>query len=510
MGKQSERGAVMSINVGGGELRELKPRILVIGVGGAGGNAINAMIEAGMQGVEFVAVNTDAQDLKMSKADAKIQIGMNLTKGLGAGAKHDIGQAAADESINEIINYIQGSNMVFIASGMGGGTGTGASHVIAKAAREMNILTVGVTTLPFSYEGPKRMRRAIAGLDELKRHLDTTIVVPNQNLFKIANESTGFEESFSLSNDVLKHGVQSITDLMVRPGMINLDFADVETVMSSSGKAMMGTGEAEGENRSIAATELALNNPLIDEYTLQGAKGLLVNITGGSDIKLFEVDAAVNKIRAEVDPDAELIFGAIKDNNMNGKMRVSIVATSLKGSTISPEQRPILNVVNGTDGRNNFSDDLFSKSSIESNVLNSIDGANALKLDESYEIKNDHEQNALIDSFEINEEKKISEKAEVNLSNSEEIPAGVSIESASYMENNPDTNTEVNHSDNNGNINEQTDVEYNPKLFSEENYKEELSSYDEEKNISSQKLFDQDSKEDEDFEIPAFLRRQKF
>ena len=200
----------MTINVGGGELRELKPRILVIGVGGAGGNAINAMIEAGMQGVEFVAVNTDAQDLKMSKADAKIQIGMNLTKGLGAGAKNDIGQAAADESINEITNYIQGSNMIFIASGMGGGTGTGASHVIAKAAREMNILTVGVTTLPFSYEGPKRMRRAVAGLEELKKHLDTTIVVPNQNLFKIANETTGFEESFSLSNDVLKHGVQSI------------------------------------------------------------------------------------------------------------------------------------------------------------------------------------------------------------------------------------------------------------------------------------------------------------
>ena len=209
--------------------------------------------------------------------------------------------------------------MVFIASGMGGGTGTGASHVIAKAAREMNILTVGVTTLPFAYEGPKRMRRATAGLDELKRHLDTTIVVPNQTLFKIANETTGFEESFSLSNDVLKHGVQSITDLMVRPGMINLDFADVETVMSSSGKAMMGIGEAEGENRAMSATELALNNPLIDEYTLQGAKGLLVNITGGSDIKLFEVDAAVNKIRAEVDPEAELIFGAIKDETMNGK-----------------------------------------------------------------------------------------------------------------------------------------------------------------------------------------------
>ena len=219
--------------------------------------------------------------------------------------------------------------MVFIASGMGGGTGTGASHVIARAAREMNILTVGVTTLPFSYEGPKRMRRAVAGLEELRRHLDTAIVVPNQNLFKIANESTGFEESFSLSNDVLKHGVQSITDLMVRPGLINLDFADVETVMSSMGKAMMGTGQAEGEGRAVKAAEMAINNPLIDDYTLKGAKGLLVNITGGKDLKLFEVDEAVNKVRAEVDPDAELIIGAITDENLDGLMRVSIVATSL-------------------------------------------------------------------------------------------------------------------------------------------------------------------------------------
>ena len=495
----------MSINVGGGELRELKPRILVIGVGGAGGNAINAMIEAGMQGVEFVAVNTDAQDLKMSKADAKIQIGMNLTKGLGAGAKHDIGQAAADESINEIVNYIQGSNMVFIASGMGGGTGTGASHVIAKAAREMNILTVGVTTLPFSYEGPKRMRRAIAGLDELKRHLDTTIVVPNQNLFKIANESTGFEESFSLSNDVLKHGVQSITDLMVRPGMINLDFADVETVMSSSGKAMMGTGEAEGENRAMAATELALNNPLIDEYTLQGAKGLLVNITGGSDIKLFEVDAAVNKIRAEVDPEAELIFGAIKDENMNGKIRVSIVATSLNGSSAFPDPRPVLNVVSGSNSRNtSFSDNLFSKNNIEQNVVNSIDGANALKLDENYEIKSDEEQNAVMDSFESEEENKLTEKAPIYSNTTNEIPVGVSIESASYMENNndlrPDATNEI----------EISDTNYAPKLFSEEPISEEHEANQSLDDNASNKLFDQDTNEDEDFEIPAFLRRQKF
>ncbi len=502
----------MSINVGGGELRELKPRILVIGVGGAGGNAINAMIEAGMQGVEFVAVNTDAQDLKMSRADAKIQIGMNLTKGLGAGAKHDIGQAAADESINEIVNYIQGSNMVFIASGMGGGTGTGASHVIAKAAREMNILTVGVTTLPFSYEGPKRMRRAIAGLDELKRHLDTTIVVPNQNLFKIANEATGFEESFSLSNDVLKHGVQSITDLMVRPGMINLDFADVETVMSSSGKAMMGTGEAEGENRAMAATELALNNPLIDEYTLQGAKGLLVNITGGSDIKLFEVDAAVNKIRAEVDPEAELIFGAIKDENMKGKIRVSIVATSLKGSNITPEPRPILNVVNGSNnGSNNFSDNLFAKNNYEQNVVNSIDGANALKLDESFEIKSDEEQNALIDSFENKEENQIKMDPSNQINAISEIPTGVSIESASYMENNSQNTHEQTSNFDSENYDTKIDQEYAPKLFSEDDNSSIPENKDMvENDVKDEQLFDQDTNEDEDFEIPAFLRRQKF
>ncbi len=506
----------MSINVGGGELRELKPRILVLGVGGAGGNAINAMIEAGMQGVEFVAVNTDAQDLKMSKADAKIQIGMNLTKGLGAGAKHDIGQAAADESINEIVNYIQGSNMVFIASGMGGGTGTGASHVIARAAREMNILTVGVTTLPFAYEGPKRMRRAIAGLEELKKYLDTTIVVPNQNLFKIANESTGFEESFSLSNDVLKHGVQSITDLMVRPGMINLDFADVETVMSSSGKAMMGTGEAEGDNRAMAATELALNNPLIDEYTLQGAKGLLVNITGGSDIKLFEVDQAVNKIRAEVDPEAELIFGAIKDNDMNGKIRVSIVATALHGS----ETKPYLNLVNNKSNNGSlinkgfsFSDNLFNTKNVDQGIVNSINGATALKLDERYEVKNVEEKTNLIDNYEKEEEKQLaSNNIPLEREHADEIPKGVSIENASYMENHVDLKDENNISyEKNEMIENCQENDLAPKLFSDDQTDSQPHEYSVDKiDTKSDQLFDKDSDEEEDFEIPAFLRRQKF
>ena len=506
MGKQTEGRTVMSINISGGELRELKPRILVLGVGGAGGNAINAMINSGMEGVEFVAVNTDAQDLKMSKAHAKIQIGMNLTKGLGAGAKHDIGQAAADESLNEITSYLQGANMVFITSGMGGGTGTGASHVIARAARELNILTVGVTTLPFSYEGPKRMRRAIEGLEEFKKHLDTVIVVPNQNLFKIASETTTFEESFNLSNNVLKHGVQSVTDLMVRPGMINLDFADVETVMSSMGKAMMGTGEAEGESRAMAATEIALNNPLIDEYSLQGAKGLLINITGGDDLTLFEVDQSVNKIRAEVDPEAEVIFGAIKDKNMTGKIRVSIVATALDGH--KTENKTVLNMVSRIQNRNTgYSENLFSHNRVENNALNAIDGANALKLDENYQL--DEEQNNSVNSVENSLENNnfVNDSTDAH-QESNSIPSGVSIESASYIEN---SNFDK-HDDIELNSKVLIEEEHTPKLFSEDHREEieESAHLNEPENRGSDELFDQDVNEEEDFEIPAFLRKQKF
>ena len=488
----------MTINIGGGELRELKPRILVMGVGGAGGNAINAMIEDGMQGVEFVAVNTDAQDLKNNKADAKIQIGMNLTKGLGAGAKHDIGQAAADESLNEIITYLQGANMVFITAGMGGGTGTGASHVIARAAKELNILTVGVITLPFSYEGPKRMRRAHEGWSHLRKHLDASIVVPNQNLFKIANEATTFENSFLLSNNVLKQGVRSITDLMVRPGLINLDFADVETVMSSMGKAMMGTGEAEGENRALAATESALNNPLIDDYSLKGAKGLLVNITGGDDIKLFEVDQAVNKIRSEVDPEAELIFGAIKDESLSGKMRVSIVATALDGET--PESRSVVNMVHRIHNRNTgYSENNFSTNNNipVSPSLETIQGATALKLDN-----------------EIKAELEPMHESKQEATSTNDLETGVSLDNAAYLENNinhehthkdevqeevviddisiyeekPDENLETNSNE----VPQLFSDEVNPSTSSEDNLSENLKN------------------EEEEFEIPAFLRKQKF
>ncbi|MAJ85808.1 MAG: cell division protein FtsZ [Candidatus Pelagibacter sp.] len=494
----------MTINVGGGELKELKPRILVLGVGGAGGNAINAMIESGLEGVEFVAVNTDAQDLSVNKADAKIQIGMNLTKGLGAGAKHEIGQAAADESLNEIINYIQGSNMIFVTSGMGGGTGTGASHIIARAAKELNILTVGVTTLPFSYEGPKRMRRAIAGLEELKKHLDTVIVVPNQNLFKIANEGTTLKEAFKLSNDVLKHGVQSVTDLMVRPGMVNLDFADVETVMSRMGKAMMGTGEAEGEDRANVATDMALNNPLIDEYSLKGAKGLLVNITGGDDITLFEVDQAVNKIRAEVDPEAESIFGAIQDENLNGKMRVSIVATALDG--FRTENKTVFNMMNRVQNRNiGNSENLFTRgSTFENNTLNLVDGATALKLNEEIEINKETTQS--IDTSDLKD------------SVSEKIPSGLSLENTSYLEQNK-INQENSFQIKESSIeNEKIEEESSPKVFADDvdNESDQIEAKtirvpDEEKENAGDLFNDvSDLKEDEDFEIPAFLRKQKY
>jgi cell division protein FtsZ len=495
----------MTINFKSPEIKELQPRLLVMGVGGAGGNAINEMIGNGMQGVEFIAVNTDAQDLKHSKAKSKIQIGLNLTKGLGAGAKLDIGQAAADESLNEIVNILQGANMVFIAAGMGGGTGTGASHVIARAAKELNILTVGVTTLPFSYEGPKRMRRALEGLEELKRHLDTVIVVPNQNLFKVASETTTFEESFSLSNDVLKHGVQSVTDLMVRPGMINLDFADVETVMTSMGKAMMGTGEAEGENRSMAATEMALNNPLIDEYSLQGAKGLLVNITGGSDITLFEVDQAVNKIRAEVDPEAEVIIGAITSGDLDGKIRVSIVATALDGQ--QPESKSLINMVHIIQNRNPGYSDFNTTGSAQSFNFSTTmtspisHGANALKLEN--EIIAEQATNSSSSEI-MNEQAVANQEAEsiVEDNQSDDYEKSFSEEALSLSsEVDENSSKEAKHVSN-GLENFGVEGDMAPDLFASD-----TETVKNEDLLSGENT--ENSHEDDDLEIPAFLRRQK-
>jgi len=485
----------MTINFKTPEIKELQPRLLVMGVGGAGGNAINEMIGNGMQGVEFIAVNTDAQDLKHSKAKSKIQIGLNLTKGLGAGAKLDIGQAAADESLNDIVNILQGANMVFIAAGMGGGTGTGAAHVIARAAKELNILTVGVVTLPFLYEGPSRMRRAHVGLEELRKHVDTIIVIPNQNLFKIANEQTTFEESFNLSNNVLMHGVQSVTDLMVRPGIINLDFADVETVMASMGKAMMGTGEAEGDGRAMKATEMAISNPLIDDYTLKGAKGLLVNITGGKDLKLFEVDEVVNKIRSEVEADAEVIIGAITDESLEGKIRVSIVATSLDNQ--HPESKSVVNMVHRIQNRNTGYSDFGTNSSttqfsFSSNVSNPVShGANALKLENEVVSENFNETVNEVNNQYHEELLKNQDAENIVESTSQENEVSFSEEALQNTETQAENFSDL----------KEFGVDANePDLFTADN--QALNSED--------LLGSSDNKnEEDDLEIPAFLRRQK-
>jgi cell division protein FtsZ len=308
---------------------QLKPRITVIGVGGAGGNAVNNMISSNLEGADFLVCNTDSQALEQSVAEHKIQLGVTLTQGLGAGARPEVGKGAAEEVLEDILDQIQGSNMVFVTAGMGGGTGTGAAPVIARAARENGMLTVGVVTKPFHFEGAQRMRIAEEGIEELSQFVDTLIIIPNQNLFRIANEKTTFAEAFNMADEVLNSGVRGVTDLMVMPGLINLDFADIRTVMSEMGKAMMGTGESDGENRAIEAAEAAISNPLLDDITMEGARGVLINITGGPDITLFEVDEAANRIRQEVDENANILFGSTFDESMAGKVRVSVVATGI-------------------------------------------------------------------------------------------------------------------------------------------------------------------------------------
>ncbi|RAK51278.1 cell division protein FtsZ [Phenylobacterium deserti] len=325
----------MAISLTAPRATELKPRIVVFGVGGAGGNAVNNMIEAGLEGVEFVVANTDAQQLQFAKTDRRIQLGVQVTQGLGAGAHPEVGMSAAEESIPEIGEHLDGAHMVFITAGMGGGTGTGAAPIIAKCARERGILTVGVVTKPFHFEGRHRMRLADAGINELQRYVDTLIVIPNQNLFRVANERTTFAEAFGMADQVLHSGVRSITDLMVLPGLINLDFADVRTVMTEMGKAMMGTGEAQGDDRALMAAQNAIQNPLLDEVSLKGAKAVLVNVTGGLDMTLLEVDEAANAIAEQVDPEANIIFGAAFDPSLDGMIRVSVVATGMDGASIA-------------------------------------------------------------------------------------------------------------------------------------------------------------------------------
>lgn len=325
--KQADSTMALNLSLPGQE--DLKPRITVFGVGGAGGNAVNNMIEKELDGVEFVVANTDAQALQQSNAQAKIQMGVKVTEGLGAGARASVGAAAAEESIEQIVDHLAGAHMCFITAGMGGGTGTGAAPIIAQAARELGVLTVGVVTKPFQFEGAKRMKQADAGIEALQKVVDTLIIIPNQNLFRLANENTTFTEAFALADDVLYQGVKGVTDLMVRPGLINLDFADVRAVMDEMGKAMMGTGEAEGENRAVQAAEKAIANPLLDEISLEGARGVLINITGGYDLTLFELDEAANKIREKVDGEANIIVGSTLDTSMEGRMRVSVVATGI-------------------------------------------------------------------------------------------------------------------------------------------------------------------------------------
>lgn len=319
----------MAMNLQAPDIRELKPRITVFGVGGAGGNAVNNMIEAGLDGVDFVCANTDAQALALSRAPRIIQMGLQVTEGLGAGSQPEVGRAAAEEVIDEIRDHLAGAHMVFITAGMGGGTGTGAAPAIARVARDMGILTVGVVTKPFQFEGQRRMRMAEAGIGELNEAVDTLIVIPNQNLFRVANETTGFADAFGMADQVLYSGVACITDLMVRPGLINLDFADVRAVMRGMGKAMMGTGESQGEKRALTAAQAAINNPLLDDVSMKGARGLLISITGGRDMKLYEVDEAATRIREEVDSEANIIVGATFDESLEGTVRVSVVATGI-------------------------------------------------------------------------------------------------------------------------------------------------------------------------------------
>src|SRR6201994_2806842 len=335
----------MSINLKIPDIRELKPRLTVFGVGGAGGNAVNNMITAGLQGGDFVLANTDAQALTSSKAERVIQMGVQVTEGLGAGSQPDVGRAAAEEVIDEIRDHLSGAHMVFVTAGMGGGTGTGAAPVVSKVARELGILTVGVVTKPFHFEGQRRMRFAESGIVELQKSVDTLIIIPNQNLFRVANEKTTVPDAFAMADQVLYSGVACITDLMVKEGLINLDFADVRAVMREMGKAMMGTGEASDEKRALRAAEAAISNPLIDDVSMKGARGLLISITGGRDLKLYEVDEAATRIREEVDPDANIIVGATFDESLDGVIRVSVVATgidqvaSAKPSLPQTEQR---------------------------------------------------------------------------------------------------------------------------------------------------------------------------
>ena len=425
----------MTLNISLPEGQELlRPKITVVGVGGAGGNAVNNMINSNLEGVDFLVANTDAQALDSSSCERKIQLGLKSTKGLGAGMRPDIGKSAAEEAEKDIESKLAGSNMVFIAAGMGGGTGTGSAPVIAKIARENGILSVGVVTKPFHFEGIQRMRIADDGIAELEQYVDTLIIIPNQNLFRIANEKTGFAEAFKMADDVLYAGVRGVTDLMVMPGLINLDFSDVKTVMSEMGKAMMGTGEAQGENRAVAAAEAAIANPLIDDVSLKGAKGLIINITGGNDLTLYEVDEAANRIREEADIDANIIFGSTCDDRLEGVMRVSIVATGIQLNNVTQQStntKPSLKIDNSVYQKplahSGFSI-LQSSNAVKNNLELTNSEENLTQEEQSFAKEISEEQNTeqTLDSntedniTQNNEEIEHQNTQEIGLKNSEE------------------------------------------------------------------------------------------
>lgn len=486
----------MALNLRIPEHTELKPKITVFGVGGAGGNAVNNMIEKELDGVEFIIANTDAQALHQGSADNKIQMGLGVTQGLGSGARPEVGAAAAEEAIEQIVDKLTGVHMCFITAGMGGGTGTGAAPVIAQTARELGVLTVGVVTKPFQFEGAKRMRQAEDGIKELQKVVDTLIIIPNQNLFRLANENTTFTEAFSMADDVLYQGVKGVTDLMVRPGLINLDFADVRAIMDEMGKAMMGTGEAEGEERALKAAEKAIANPLLDEISLSGAKGVLINITGGNDLTLFELDEAANRIREEVDPNANIIVGSTLDTSLEGKMRVSVVATGIDASNNEVE-KPYKNdekvvQLNGlTDAvnLNDMSDDeplLFDTLEIK-DIRNSEDEARVLVEEKSiqYDEKNELD-NQVFDSYQVSDDKVDNDDSYIAaLSGGDEKPAPAiakkrfGINSLIGRMTNGSGNT---------NIEDNLDDRKEPILSGEND--------------------DTEFNDDERIEVPAFLRRQ--
>ena len=537
----------MTINISIQDVdQNLHPKITVLGVGGSGGNAVNNMITANLEGVDFLIANTDAQALQISSCSNKIQLGLNSTKGLGAGMRPDIGKQAAEEAIDDLNDKLDGSHMLFIAAGMGGGTGTGAAPVIAKLAREKGILTVGVVTKPFHFEGSKRMKLAEEGVKELQQHVDTLLIIPNQNLFRIANEKTTFSDAFKMADDVLYCGVRGVTDLMVQPGMINLDFSDIKTVMSEMGKAMMGTGEASGEGRSIAAAEAAIANPLIDDVSLKGAKGLIINIMGGKDITLYEVDEAANRIRQEVDEDANIIYGTTCDERLEGSVRVSIVATgidaNINSSITKMEEYVPLNINNEIykdekiekqidedfniplaiedpidekiqKDSNNLATDLIMEEKIEDVSISSVQNAQEDESHLNFDEKNVNENLENISEKKDNEiHQEINEKININEDNINETSvrklslfdtlSSENLQRTEQKDEILEKSEPIIASENEKNIKSETKEDYD---LSENSEKEFIPEEGENSDIDED--FNQET-EEELLDIPTFLRRQ--